>query len=180
MNYFDWLVLLIAPDYHRRDHFTKLLYALYSVDFTWVVSRDKNRAIDGLDLRDQYEHETGLFCDADGPCSVLEMFIALSIRCENELMYMYDPKKGNQTERWFWMILDNLGLTQYDDSFRMDDEEIDAEIDDILYRFMDRDYGPNLEFCPFPVRYFVPDFEKMELAYQMNHYIKENFYEEFA
>jgi hypothetical protein len=179
LSYFDWLVFLIAPDYHERDQYIKLLHALYSVEFYWVIPRDKNRAIDGLDLRSQFEDETGSSCDADGPCSVLEMFIALAIRCENTLMYMYDPEKGDQTDRWFWMMLDNLGLTDFEDSFRTDDEEFDSELDDILYRFMDRDYGPNLEFCPFPIEFYVPDFEKMELAYQMNHYIKEKFYKEF-
>ena len=172
MSYLDWLVYIVTPDYHQRDHFSKLLLALYSTEFYWVIKRDKNRAVDGLDLRDQYERETGLYCDAYGPCTVLEMLIALAIRCENELMYMYDPDAGDQTDRWFWMMLDNLELTDFSDYSGFDEEKID----DILARFMDRNYGPNLRFCPFPVSFYVPEFEKMELAYQMNYYVKEKFY----
>lgn len=172
MSYFDWLVYIVAPDYRQRDHYTKLLLALYSTEFYWVINRDKNRAADGLDMRDQYERETGLYCDAYGPCTVLEMLIALAIRCENELMYMYDPGAGNQTERWFWMMIDNLGMSRFDDYHHFDE----LEIDDILARFMDRNYGPDLEYCPFPVQNWVPGFEKMELAYQMNYYVKEKFY----
>ena len=172
MTYFDWLVFIIAPDYHQRDRYTKLLLALYSTEFYWVINRDKNRAVDGLDLRDQFERETGLYCDLYGPCTVLEMFVALAIRCENELMYMYDPKAGNQTDRWFWMMLDNLGLTEFDDFSSFDEEEID----DILARFMDRNYGPKFKFCPFPVKNVPLGFEKMELVYQMNYYVKEKFY----
>ena len=73
MTYFDWLVYLIAPGSDQRNHYIKLLLALYSTEFYWVINRDKNRAVDGLDLRDQYEHETGLYCDLCGPCTVLEI-----------------------------------------------------------------------------------------------------------
>ena len=175
MTYFDWLVFIIAPDYRQRDLYTKLFFALYSIEFFWVIPRDKNRAIDGLDLREQFERETGLYCDECGPCNCLEMFIALAIRCENELMYTYDPESGDQTDRWFWMMIENLGLDFYTDSnFDYD------EVDDILYRFMSRNYGKNLEFCPFPVSVFVSDFEKMELVYQMNYYIKEKYYQNLS
>ena len=171
MTYFDWLVIRISPDYHQRDIYMKLLFALFSKEFRWVVKRDQNRAKDGLDLRSEFEQETDLCPDILGPCTCLEMFIAMAIRCENDLMYNYDPDLGDQTDRWFWTMMSNLGLLNYDDM----DFDPDA-VDDILERFMDRDYGPNLEYCPFPMRYFVPNFEKMELAYQLNYYIRENFY----
>ncbi len=172
MSYFDWLVFGIAPDYRQRDHYAKLLLALYSTEFYWVITRDRNRAEDGLDLRNQYERETGLYCDAYGPCTVLEMLIALAIRCENELMYRYNPDEGDQTEKWFWMMVDNLGLCEFDDYHHWEVEEID----DILARFMDRNYGQRFEFCPFPVKNVPIGFEKMELIYQMNYYVKEKFY----
>ena len=174
MTYYDWLVFIIAPDYHQREQYSELLFALYSTEFFWVVPRDRNRAKDGLELRDQFERETGLYCDTYGPCNCLEMIISLAIRCENELMYMYNPKLGNQTERWFWTILDNLELLDYSDPcFNYE------EVDDILKHFMGRDYGPGLKYCPFPVSGYVQDFENMELAYQMNYYVKEKFYQKF-
>ena len=174
MTYYDWLVYLIAPDYHQREQYSELLFALYSIEFYWVVPRDRNRAKDGLELRDQFEHETGLYCDCYGSCNCLEMLIALAIRCENELMYMYNPKLGDQTDRWFWMMIDNLELMDYvNECFDYE------EVDDILTRFMSRNYGPGLKYCPFPVSVFVSDFEKMELAYQMNYYIREKFYRKY-
>lgn len=175
MSYFDWLVLTIAPDYFQREGYSELLFFLYYTEFYWVVRRDRNRAEDGLDLRERYEHETGLYCDLYGPCNVLEMLVALAIRCENDLMYMYDPELGNQTSRWFWMFLENLGLLKFDDgNFEPD------EISDILFNFMDRNYGFHGEFCAFSddldAENYDPEFEKIELAYQMNYYIKEKFY----
>ena len=171
MSYYDWLIRIVLSGHYRRDGYGKLLFALYSTEFYWTVKRDGNREKDGLDLREQYEYETGLYCDEYGPCSVLEAMIAMAIRCENELMYMYDPDVGDQTSRWFWMMIDNLGLDEFDDS-NMDLDEVNY----ILDRFMNREYGKELEFCPFPVTDYIPGFKKMELAYQMNHYIKENFY----
>lgn len=169
MTYFDWLVYTIAPDYNQREDYMELLLALYSTEFFWVVKRDKNRAEDGLDLRDIFERKTRLYCDTDGPCNCLELFIALAIRCENELMY--DPDFGDRTDRWFWMFLDNLGLLEYDsEGFNFD------EVSEILDKFMSREYGFNLEFCAFPSSISVSEMKKMELAYQMNFFIKENFY----
>lgn len=174
MNYYDWLVFHVAPDYHLREQYSKLLFALYSTDFYWIIPRDKNRALDGLDLRDHFEEETGMSCDKSGPCSCFEMIFALAIRCENELMYMYDPDAGDQTERWFWMIIENLALDYYDDPYFDEDE-----VREILDRFMNRDYGSNLEFCAFPVSNDIPNYEKIELAYQLNYFIKEKFYQKF-
>lgn len=169
MTYLDWLVFGVAPDGDQRECYSKLLFALYSTEFFWVVPRDRNRAEDGLELRSQYESATGESADICGPCNCLELFISLAVRCENELMY--NPDYGDRTTVWFWMFLDNLGLLDYD-SERFNDEEVD----EILYRFMNREYGFRGEFCAFPSRFSAQELRKMELAYQMNFYMKENFY----
>ena len=175
MTYYDWLVYTVTSDYFQREEYSELLYFLYYMEFYWVVRRDRNRAEDGLDLRAKYEDETGEYCDLDAPCTVLEVFTALALQCENELMYMYDPKLGNQTTRWFWMILDNLGLVYYDNNHFNPEE-----VNDILFNFMDRNYGSNGEFCAFSddldKDFYDKSFEKTELWYQMNYYIKEKFY----
>ena len=169
MTYFDWLVYQIAPDFAKRDRYIDLFFALYSAEFFWVIPRDKNRASDGLDLRDRYERETGLYADLYGPCNCLELFVALAIRCENELMY--DPDFGDRTEQWFWMILENLGLDR-EDNLHFDFDETD----DILYRFMNREYGIGGKYCAFPCKKSLSVLKKMELAYQMNYFLKEKFY----
>ena len=171
MNYFDWLLMIIAPDYRQRSFHIKLLLALFSKEFQWVIKRDQNRALDGLELRGVFKRETGDYPDIFGECTCLELFVSMAIRCENELMYDYDDDAEDHTDRWFWMMVNNLGLDYYDD----DHFNPDA-VDKILDNFMDRNYGRNFEYCPFPVTVFVADFDKMELAYQMNYYIRENFY----
>lgn len=169
MTYFDWLVYIIAPDHTQRDDYIELLFALYSTEFFWVIPRDRNRAEDGLELRTKYEKETGEYVDIYGPCNCLELFVALAIRCENELMYNYNL--GDRTSKWFWIFLDNLGLLEYDsEAFDFD------KVDDILYHFMNRDYGPHGEFCAFPCKKSVSVLKKTELSYQINYFIKENYF----
>ena len=165
MNYFDWLVYRISPDYPMRETYSELLFALYSTEFFWVIPRDVNRAKDGLELRKKFERETGGGADILGPCRCLEMMIALAIRCENELMY--DPDLGDRTDQWFWMMIENLGLTRFDDEY-FDEDEVDY----ILDRFMNREYGKHGEFCMFPGAESVQNLKKMELAYQINFYVK--------
>ena len=64
---------------------------------------DRNRALDGLALRDKY----GYSGDPDEePCTVLEMLIALSLRIENQFMTNYD--EGDRTSMWFWIMITNI------------------------------------------------------------------------
>ena len=78
-----------------------------------MIPMDGNRAEDGIDLRYRFGHEqhysdamVASFLD-DRPCSVLEMMIALSIRCEEHIMD--DPDVGNRTGQWFWSMIASLG-----------------------------------------------------------------------
>lgn len=124
--------------------------------------------MDGLELRDEYEDWSGEETEMDGPCSVLEMMVALAIRCEKELMY--DPSKGDRTECWFWIMIDNLGLET------MDDYDYDEDYCDyILERFLDRKYESDGYNGPFFVHNFNRDMREMELWYQLNFYLENNF-----
>lgn len=138
------------------------------MDFRWSVRGDKNRASDGLDLRADYYDVSGDYADKDGPCSILEMMIALAKRCENELMY--DPEKGDRTELWFWIMIDNLGLENMDD-YAYDEEYCDF----VLNRFLDREYESDGYNGPFFIHGFDKDMRKLELWYQLNFYLENNF-----
>ena len=91
-------------------------------EFVWHHPMDENRALDGLELRSDFEYETGEYLDKTSglmpKCTIFEMLAALAIRCENQLMY--SPSLGNRTSKWFFDFLDNLDLTP------------NSEIDDTL------------------------------------------------
>lgn len=113
-NYVRWVMTdkLCMNDREVKRYFN-LLMDLSKVAFVWNHPMDENRAIDGLELRTDFEYETGDYLDASSglmpKCTVFEMLAALAIRCENQLMY--NASLGNRTSKWFFEMLDNLDLS---------------------------------------------------------------------
>lgn len=144
-KYFDWMCQLVCKrKYTRGLSYRKLLSHLHGIDFEYTIDMDGNRAEDGVNLRYRFGYErsyeeTMIASYLDNrPCSVLEMMVALAVRCEEQIMY--DPDIGDRKGQWFWDMLYNLGLDF------MDDSKYDADfVDETVYRFLDRDYKRNGE-----------------------------------
>ena len=168
-EYFDWLCDLI---YEHKDSdiisFDRLLWHLHHVDFRFSIPLDENRAMDGIDLRWRFAMERDyedVPDSLDGPCSVLEMMVALALRCEETIMD--DPVMGNRTGQWFWTMIVNLGLGS------MTDARYDARyINSVLDIFMNREYAPDGKGGLFYIRNFDGDMRRYEIWYQLNCYIK--------
>lgn len=112
--YFEWLYAEVAPleDLNPVRTYWNLLRELYSREFLYFVPNDDNRAMDGLELRQEFLFEEDLDNDPywdELPCSVLEMLVALARRAEFE--------GGSRTEHWFWLFIHNLGLDIFTDEF---------------------------------------------------------------
>lgn len=87
-------------------------------------------------------------------CSVLEMMIALAIRCEEHIMD--DPDVGNRTGQWFWNMIVNLGLGS------MNDSKFDrAYIEENVQRFLERKYSRNGAGGLFTVNHSRYDLRKL-------------------
>lgn len=160
--YFDWMCELVNGQPCERQ----LLTHLNEVDFTYTIPMDGNRAEDGINLRYRFGREYG-YDDAliaayldDRPCTVLEMMVALALRCEEH--FMYDPDLGDQTARWFWEMIDSLGLNYMTDD-RYNERYVDATID----VFLNREYKRNGEGGLFTVRRCDRDLRSVEIWYQM-------------
>lgn len=142
-EYFDWMYQLVCNDkYNRRSSHKKLLCNLHNIDFVYILPMDENRASDGIDLRYRFGYECGyddsmiaILLD-DRPCTVLEMMIALSLRCEEYIMY--DPENGDRIGQWFWEMIVSLGLGSMNDTNFDRDHTFDT-----ITRFMNREYAPN-------------------------------------
>lgn len=139
-EYFNWLYDLIGSNRKSRPiSYRKLLTHLHNITFRYSIMRDKNRAKDGEDMRyrfalaQYYDTEPDYILEMlEGPCSVFEMMVALAIRCEET---MDDPDVGDRTGQWFWGMIVSLGLGS------MLDSRFDARVvDDIVDRFLDREY----------------------------------------
>lgn len=164
-QYFEWMCALIC-DKRCIGHasYNMLLKYLNKKKFTYILPLDENRLLDGLDLRFRFADENSYYIDGD--CSVLEMMVALSLRCEEHIMS--DDEIGNRTGRWFWEMIDNLGLeSMYDDNF----DKVYA--DKIIYRFINREYEPNGDGGLFTVHNRNVDLRKVEIWYQLMWYLDE-------
>ena len=170
-EYFDWMYDLVCDGgYNRRRSYRKLLTYLHDREFHYILDMDGNRAADGTDLRYRfaYENNYGYARVArhldDRGCSVLEMMVALAIRCEED--YMGDPDIGNRTGRWFFGMLESLGLVpMYDSAF---DKQI---VDNIVDKFLDRKYERNGEGGLFTIYDDRRDMRTAEIWYQMCWYL---------
>lgn len=167
-EYFNWLYELVCDGrFHKEISYRKLLMLLHHTDFTWKIQKDQNRAADGVDLRYRFE----LACDrmpisrySGGPCSVLEMMVGLSIRCEETIMD--DPRIGDRTTQWFWGMIANMGLG------RMEDHRFDKAVaKETIERFLRREYEPNGRGGLFTVRNCHHDLRREEIWTQMCWYL---------
>lgn len=167
-EYFEWMCELVCGQRFAKEiSFRKLLACLHDRVFTWSIRNDENRATDGINLRDQFAWENSYVRVEDylnGPCSVLEMMLALAIRCETD--FMDDPSIGNRTAQWFWSMITSLGL-----GGMMDDNFDIQYVDQVITRFLDRDYEPNGRGGLFTIRHCEQDVRDVEIWYQLCWYI---------
>lgn len=167
-EYFEWMFKLACNKrYSGSISYRKLFTHLHNTEFIFTIRRDENRALDGIDLRRRFaiaQDCEDLIGYLDGPCSVLEMMIALSIRCEETIMD--NPTIGDRTGQWLWNMITSLGLGAIVDS-EYDKEEVTY----ILDRFLNREYEPNGKGGLFIVRDCDQDLRTVEIWYQMCWYL---------
>ena len=138
-NYLNWLEDLVCrgPMKHKKKYYSKLLDHLDNRFFTWEIDLDEARANWGLSLRDKYIDDThSKYCDVDAnkPCSMLEMMVALAWRMEDEeASERWEPDFWDFVSIWFWGMIDNMGLTK-NDNRNYSPEKTDICVDKVLKR----------------------------------------------
>lgn len=166
-EYFEWMRDLVCGD---DKQYETLLRFLHEKTFYYIHPLDENREQDGLDLKyrfgwlhdipdDVIERELGR-----NTCSVLEMMIALAVRCEESIMDDYDF--GNRTGTWFFDMLKSLEIDE------MDDENFnEVYVDEAIERMLEREYGPDGEggLCYLPG--CDKDLREVDIWYQMMWYL---------
>lgn len=167
-EYFHYLCELIDIDrFEKQVSYRKLLRHLHNIEFTWFIPHDDNRADDGIQLRRDFamdRNDSRLAHYIGGPCSVLEMMVALAVRCEKTIMD--NALMGDRTGQWFWDMIRNLGLSS------MRDSRFDIEyVDDSVARLLNRDYEPDGRGGLFTVKNCRHDMRKVEIWCQLSWYL---------
>lgn len=170
-EYFEWMYHKVCYRRYADDiSYRKLLMQLHSTEFIAHLKSDENRVSDGINLRRRFSEESGFEYDylssflGDYNCSILEMILALAIRCEETIMD--DPLKGDRTGQWFWGMIVSLGLGP------MTDINYDKKyVDGILQRFINRHYEPNGKGGLFTIRNCNADLRKVDIWRQLCWYL---------
>lgn len=167
-TYFNWLyakvVTIQGPQTPSNSYFT-LMRDLHSTEFVWLMPGDDNRAADGMDLRKEFIQQAHLDFNPPWmniPCSVLEMFIALSRRAE------FDTDIGSR--EWFWIFLENLNIADLTDA----NLGITQLVNEVLYTFVWRLYDRKGNGGMFPLNQSIHDQRKIEVYYQFCEWVTEN------
>jgi len=174
-EYFIWLCNIIGIDV-EKESYSILAKRLHGIEYFWFVPNDDNRGEDGLKLRATFieEHDLGPYerfvLDA-GPCSVLEMMIGLAIKMDD---IMEDPDHESTPGKWFWELINNIGLSRFSD-FQYHFVGGHMAVAMTIHKVLERDYGRNGEGGFFPLKNTDVDQRKVELWYQLNAYLSERY-----
>ena len=179
-RYFNWLCNQVGDCYpHNGYPYQKLLRLLFTIEFTFLMPMDGDRYDDGVDLRYDFGYAIS---DADNsrmrsedalsvmesfkgkPCSVLEMMVALAIKCEG---LMSDDDLGDRVGQWFWDMIVNLGLESMDDTNF--NERYSRRVVD---RFLRRQYEPNGKGGLFYIDKCYYNLKHSEIWYQLQWYLE--------
>lgn len=167
--YFTWLYSQVGSVRlkNRSRSYWGLLRQLYTKEFVWLIPNDDNRVEDGKDLRYEFLTFEGIDADPhwmDLECNVFEMLVALSRRLAFEA--------EGQPRRWFWHLMENLELREYNDEVYSDicpQEVIDHKLETLIFR----NYHPDGRGGLFPLRHPMEDQRGVEIWYQLNAYLLE-------
>lgn len=162
INYFHWITGIANTWCRPYGSYSQLIEMLQLTPFYSKIEMDRNRIEDAINLRIQFSPNM----NTNEPCSILEIMIALSERCESEIMT--DPDIGDRTGFWFYSMIQSLGLAG------MTDNHFDVIFTiTTLDKFLKREFKPNGEGSLFTIHNSNQDFRKTEIWYQMCWYLDE-------
>lgn len=169
-KYVKYLESFIDPEECHKH--LQLVAVLRNTEFYSPNEYDEARGADGLDLRERFYEDFPNLTDEDGTFegypTVFEVMVAMAIRCEEDIMY--DVRFGDRTAKWFWMMIDNLGLSFLDNKIWTPESENYIKV--VIEKCLDRRYGENGigSFWPRP-RNNILDWTNLPIWFQLQYYM---------
>ena len=172
-GYFRWMYDLVSDkQYFQGKSYTKLFRSLHSIEYYYIIPMDANRAEDAISLRYRFGYDKDvpdalIASEIDSaPPTVLEVMVALAFRMEEDIMGSSDF--GNRIGKWFYMMIDNLGLSAMDNANPYYD---DTYIFEKVNCWLERDFSPNGEGSLFFIEYPRDDLRTIDIWTQAMWYL---------
>lgn len=167
-DYLRWLAPQIRreDDGHPNRTYEGLIELMFDKEFVWLVPNDDNRVADGLGLRIDFCRQVDIPTDSLvdlGPCSFLEVLIALSRRLEFN--------GGGSAAGWAWILMNNLQLHRITDPVGRSKAR---RANDIMDACIWRTYSYEGVGGFFPLKRAAENQCKVEIWYQMAAYLGEH------
>ena len=156
-----------------KRQYMEMARTMHSVRFVpRIFETDGNRAYDGLQLRVEYIQKYGVRGSADdrGRCTMFEFLIGLAKKMSFLMGTENDPHK---TASYFWRMVENLGLTKYDDE-HWNAYNGEFHVLEAMDRVMNYSYDADGKGGLFPLKYMEGDQREREIWYQMHKWLVEN------
>lgn len=178
--YFEWLCNIVDANRENNSYYI-LLKTLHKREFYGFIPNDSNRINDGKKLRELFIDELGIENDLEydiyldalsGPCSCLEMMVALAKRVEDDILF--DPVDVDHSKEIFWKMVENLGLIDLDDEHYYDKNGTYI-CTEALTKMLSRGYCRDGNGGLFPLKWPKEDQRTVEIWYQMSAYLDENY-----
>lgn len=172
-EYFEWLLTKAGVD-DGENGYRLLCQIMHEAIFYPLLEMDENRWEDGVAYRKEFAGDRGAYqLDAFlGGCTMLELIISLAEKISFEMQgSMFEAGTG----KWFYEIIENLGLDIYTDTEIMTNENAFFEVDAILERVIFRKYSWTGEGGMFPLKNADEDQRTVEIEIQKNRYLMENY-----
>lgn len=178
-GYFKWVIGQAFAKEQSQYRYNGALVMLFNIPFYWLITSDANRAGDASVFRhyeraqlERHKHSIDsawLDAWANANPSVLEVLVGIAERWHQ--FYEFEPPY------FFTHLFRNLGLHVYQGpNLRVSQDEQIAKIVD---RWLSRQFKPNGEGSPFPLKDNKfrnhPDMRLLDIWGQMNAYALENF-----
>lgn len=161
-RYFDILVDRIRTP--ETPEYMSLLSFLFTIEFVPYMDVDQIRCEKIMELRDEY----GGHGEAPPYVTVFELMAGLAISMEDNIMT--NTKFGDRTPKWFWMMIDNLGLDG------MTNENLDSDyVFAVISRWIRREFDANGDGSPFPMKKTAEDMRDVDIWRSLCLYVTENF-----
>lgn len=177
-DYFEWLCDKVVKHTPCDRSYLLLLKDLRHIPFMTILELDSNREEDGKNYREEYAlyeaHSlNALRAIEDDDCSVLEVLVSIAERIGFELTTT-EVGEDNDISQYFWRMIRNLGLDIFDDENYAENGGFSAVLE-IVATWLDRTYSPDGTGGLFPLRH--PDYDQrdVEIWYQMQAYLEENY-----